>query len=368
MARIICQNTGLVYKNEIPHVYSRHAAHPSVTVLNNNEMLATAVIGQAFESADTRAYLFRSVNKGETWTSEGRLFYETSESESDLGRISTAPNGDLIAVYFKHDRSRKDQGYTNPDNMGFTETKIYLTKSFDGGLSWMKPWLIEPPLIGPAFESHSAVIFLSDGRWILPTSTWRGWDGYCPNGMKVVAFVSYDEGATWPEYIDVMDDSKDGIIYFESSLCELPDNRLICAAWGYNERNGLDIMNQYVISSDGKAFGKRRSTGLIGQTMATISLGDGRLLSVYRRMDKQGFWANLSRIEGDEWINETELPLWGTLEHDLVHTGKNMSSNFSRLKFGAPRLIRIEDIIFVAFWCYEDFQGVIRWFKLCIDE
>ena len=136
MSAINCIGSGLVYKNEIPHIYSRHAAHPSIAVLKNNEILVTTVIGQAFESADTRAYLFRSSDEGGTWTPEGLLFNETSESESDLGRISVAPNGDLVAVYFKHNRSRKDQGYTNPENMGFTETEIYLTKSFENrGLS-----------------------------------------------------------------------------------------------------------------------------------------------------------------------------------------------------------------------------------------
>ena len=212
------------------------------------------------------------------------------------------------------------------------------------------------------------MVFFSDGRWLLPTSTWRGWDGYCPNGMKAVAFVSYDEGKTWPEFIDIMDDSKDHIIYFESSLCELPDKRLICTTWGYNEKSGTDSMNQYVISNDGREFGKRLSTGLAGQTMATMALDDGRLFSVYRRMDKKGFWANLSRLDGDKWVNESELPLWGTVEEGLVHTDSNMSTNFSRLKFGAPRLTCYKGAIFVVFWCYEDFQGVIRWFKIDVAK
>lgn len=368
MSSIYCIDSGLVYKNEIPHIYSRHAAHPSVAILQNGEILVTAVIGQAFESADSRAFLFRSSDEGKTWISEGYLFNGTVENESDLGRISVAPNGDLVAVYFKHNRSRKDQGYTNPENMGFTETKILLTKSFDNGKTWMKPWPINTPLIGPAFESQSSVIFLSDSRWLLPTSTWRDWNGYCPNGMKAVAFVSYDEGKTWPEFIDVMDDNKENIIYFESSLSELPDKRLICTAWGYNEKDGTDSMNQYVISQDGKKFGERLSTGLSGQTMATMALHDGRLISVYRRMDKKGFWANLSRLEGNQWINEADLPLWGNEVEGLVQTGANMSTNFSRLKFGAPRLTYFKGEIFVVFWCYEDFQGVIRWFKINIAE
>ena len=39
-------------------------------------------------------------------------------------------------------------------------------------------------MAGPSFELCAPVTLLGDGRWLLPTSTWRGWDGALPNGHR----------------------------------------------------------------------------------------------------------------------------------------------------------------------------------------
>ncbi len=59
--------TGLIYRNPAPHVRSVHAYFPSVAVLPDGEMLATAVLGEAFEAVNLHTHLFRSVDQGETW-------------------------------------------------------------------------------------------------------------------------------------------------------------------------------------------------------------------------------------------------------------------------------------------------------------
>ena len=42
--------TGLIYRNPIPHVKSIHAYFPSVAVNKYGGMLATLVLGEAFEA------------------------------------------------------------------------------------------------------------------------------------------------------------------------------------------------------------------------------------------------------------------------------------------------------------------------------
>ncbi len=93
-------------------------------------------------------------------------------------------------------------------------------------------------------------------------------------------------------------------------------------------------------------------------------LDDGRILSVYRRMDETGLWANISHFEGDCWINDDCVPLWGAQTSGLTTASANMAHNFNVLRFGAPCVARLDDgTIFVAFWCYEDCVGNIRWFR-----
>ena len=363
MSRLRCASSNTLYKNDIPHICSKHAAHPSLVVLDDHELLASVVIGEAFEAPNSRTHLFRSQDGGLSWTNQGLLFHSIEKHESDVGRLSINKDGSLTAVCFRANRERQNQGYTNPANMGFVETDILITKSIDKGYTWSPLRLIQPNIEGP-YESQSSIVTLSDGRWILPTSLWRNWDGSCPNGMKAIALVSYDQGASWPDSITVMDDYKNGRIFFESCIIELPDGRLLATAWEYDEYNHSDLPVQYAISQNGKTFNKRYSTGLIGQTTATLLLDDGRILSVYRRMDKPGLWANLARLEDDQWINEEEIWLWGNSDTKPKLAGQTMSKVFSRLKFGAPRLFKKDKIIYVIFWCYEECQGIAKLIKI----
>lgn len=249
MPEIICLNTGIIYRNPIPHVKSEHAYFPSVVQLPDGDMVATMALGQAFESADQHVYVSHSTDNGETWAMTGAVYKGSPDMPtSEYCRI-TAVGGDAIAAFLiKYNRSRTDCGLGNEANMGFVETDLAVIRSEDKGRTWSNPKSIDPPLIGPSFEMCCSIIILKDGRWIIPTSTWRGWDGYCPNGMKAVALVSYDKGHTWPEYVDVMTDVENGIIFWESRVLELPDKRLLAVAWTYDENHACDLPNHYALS------------------------------------------------------------------------------------------------------------------------
>lgn len=138
-------------------------------------------------------------------------------------------------------------------------------------------------------------------------------------------------------------------------------------AWANDADAACDRPNAYALSDDGgETWSPPQSTGLLGQTAAPFVLDDGRVLCVYRRMDTPGLWANVSRLEGDRWVNAFDAPLWGTAPasgHTIM--GGNMSENFAALKFGAPCVTRLADgTLLVAFWCYEACVSVVRWFKV----
>ncbi len=371
MASIEVLDTGLIYRNPQPHVRSVHAYFPSVVCMDNGEMLATLVLGEAFEAVNLRTHVARSRDGGATWELEATLYEGTrNRLTSDASRLTALPDGELVLLMHRADRSRHPtEGFTNPENLGFVPVELRLWRSQDYGHTWAGPEALQPPLVGPAFELCCPITPLSDGRWVLPTSTWRSWEGDCPNGMKMVALVSEDRGRTWPQYWDVMTDPDQQIIYWESKIVELPDGRLLAAAWAYDEATAADLPNHYALSADGgKRWSAPTSTGLLGQTLTPSVLSDGRLLSIYRRMDEPGLWANLSRIEDGAWLNEQAAPLWGHGIPGLTETSGNMAHNFNVLRFGAPCITPLPDgSIFVAFWCYEQCVSNIRWFKLKIE-
>ena len=371
MPNIRCLNTGLIYRNPSPHVHSVHAYFPSVTSMDNGEMLALFVLGEAFEAPNLHTWVARSVDQGESWQVEGPIYPGTTgRLTSDSGRLTALPGGELVAFMVRCDRTdHPDEGLTNHETLGFVPTELLLLRSEDYGATWTEPQTLTPPLVGPAFELCCPITPLRDGRWILPTSTWRGWDGSCPNGMKMVTFISHDRGRTWPAYVDVMAAPEGRAIYWESKIIELSDGRLLATAWTYDESAAQDLPDHYTISDDrGATWAPPQSTGLIGQTLTPVPLDNGRVLCVYRRIDSSGLWANLSRIDGDEWINESCEPLWGAEAAGLTSSSDNMAQNFNVLRFGAPCITPLPDgTLFVAFWCYEDCVSNIRWFKLRVQ-
>jgi sialidase-1 len=360
--------TGLIYRNPKAHVFSKQAYFPSVIVLNNGELLASFAIGEAFEAVNSDTYIVRSKDMGETWSQPVKLIEKDKNNLlSDYARLAMMPDGSVIAnVVRSHRESYPGEGLANPVNIGFVPTDLMIVRSKDLGNSWGKPELITPPLIGPSFEMCSPVVPLDDGRLLWPTSTWRGWDGYCPNGMKMVTLVSHDKGKTWPEFIDVMNRSTEKIIFWEGKIVELPDKVLLAVAWAYDEGQGKDLPDQYTLSRDGgKTWMTPASTNIMGETMAITKTPDGKVLAVYRRMDKPGLWITIARIEGENWINETDIPLWGVQEKSLTNKSDNMVQDFNELRLGAPCITILPDkSVYIAFWCYEKMVSNIRWFKL----
>ncbi len=363
--------TGILYKNSSPGIKSIHAYFPSVVVIGNGEMLATVVLGEAFEAVNTHTHLFRSTDNGETWHPEGLLYPGTKDRiTSDFSRIAKLPNGDLIVLMLRPDRSdHLDKGLTNSKTLGFVPTEFVTFRSTDQGHTWVGPDVMDSPLGDTPLELCSPITPLKNGLCLISTSTWKYWDGSIPPGYRMVSLVSSDLGKSWPEYIDVMVDPKQEVQYWESKIIEISNDQLLAVAWAYNIVENIDLPNQFALSNDGgKSWSTPKTTGLLGQTLTPFLLEDGRILSVYRRMDKSGLWANISRIENDKWINESTEPLWGHTVSGLTATSDNMSENFNNLKFGAPCITNLPDnTIFVAFWGVENCVSVIRWFKLKLN-
>lgn len=364
--------TGVIYRNRKPHVNSVQAYFPSVAVLPNGELLAVYSLGEAFEAVNLHVHVARSRDGGLTWNDEGRLCPATSDRlSSDFARLAITPTGELVANILRSDRTEHpNEGLSNPANMGFVPTELLVTRSTDHGQSWSELFVVVPPLSGCEFEMCSPLVMLEDGRWLWPTSLWRDWQGNLAHDYQMVALVSHDQGNTWSEHQTVMHSPRGEVLYWESKILELADRRLLAVAWAYDEQTRRDLPNQYAMSTDGgDRWSLPRSTELSGQTLTPLLLDDGRILSVYRRIDQPGLWACVSRLEGDQWVNEGQQPLWGQRGgQGTTSTGENMVENFNTLKFGAPSLTRLPDgRVFCAFWCYEEMISIIRWYSFAVS-
>lgn len=367
---IKCSATGLVYRNPKPHLRAIHTWHPSIVRLDDGELVASFDLGQAVESLDYRTYLARSSDGGQSWSAPTLLLEETTPRRSTHSiRISRTAAGALLGFGGRYYRDNPEEGLVNRANLGYVPMDLILHQSTDGGKTWKGPLTIEPPLVGPSFEICHRILELPDGTWLAPTSTWRGWDGESPNGMKAVILVSRDQGRSWPEVLTTFDGTSEGLIYWEQSVTSLPDGRLLAVSWVFDEATGKSRPNRFTVSNaDGRTFPSPRENGLHGQTAKVITLRDGRILCLYRREDQPGLWAHLARINGDAWEPLAEAPVWRGAEAGM--SGRTSAGEeLSGLKFGYPSMVQLPDgEVFAVFWCCEDCIHNIRWVRLRVDE
>lgn len=364
-----CAADGIVYRNPKPHLRAVHAWHPSLVQLDDGRLLAGFDLGQGVESLDYRTYLAYSHDEGRTWDVPCPLFDDPHPRRSThsvrLGRVA---DGTILAFGGRFYRDDPEEGLTNRTNLGYVPMDLILLRSHDAGSTWSGPHTLVPPLVGPAFEICHRIVELSDGRWLAPTATWKGWDGSAPSGMKAIALVSHDRGQSWPEWLPVIDQYDRGVVSWEQGLTELADGRLLAVVWSFDERAGRSLPNCYAISADGRTFSVPRANGLVGETAKLLTLADGRVLCLYRRLDRPGLWATLVRIDGEEWIPLGETSVWRGPVSGMK--GERTSADeLSALRFGFPSMVELPGgEVIVVFWCVEECIHTIRWARLAIHR
>jgi hypothetical protein len=345
---------GVLFRNPQPHVRSIHAYFPSVVAFDRMNLGATVVLGEAFEAPNLHVVYFESSDGGETWNRKSTLTNPATDlSSSTVGRLSLLPDGCLVAIVTRHHRSANDEGLTDGATIGMKPMQIELYRSLDRGANWQGPELISPPFAHTAFEMCSGLTVLGDGSYAWPTSTWPiSGQAITPDKFRTGAMVSHDQGKTWPDWMPAF--RNDQNIYWESKLLQLDDQRLLAVAWAHDLEKGIDYPNHYAIgTADGESWGAPQSTDILGQTLSSVPLPDGKILSVYRRMDEPGLWATLSSLKNDRWENHEHHLLW----RGAVSTkgADNIRDEFASLKFGAPAILRLlDESIYIAFWAVVD--------------
>lgn len=366
MSGIQIAETGIVYRNPKPYLRSVHTWHPSIALLQDGSLLAGFDIGQAVESLDYHTCTARSCDGGRTWSAPVPVMNDPVQRRSTHSvRIGSLNDGTLIAFGGRFYRDDPEEGLTNRANMGYVPMDLIQLTSNDGGRSWDGPVTVSTPLIGPGFEICHRVIELNDGRLLAPTATWKGWHGEAPHGMQAIALISHDRGRTWPEWMTVVDQYQQGIVSWEQGLTQLHDGRLIAVVWCFDEKSGKSLPNRWAISADGRTFSQPMLNGMAGETAKIITLTDGRVLCLYRRLDRPGLWASLVTIEDDCWKTEAELSVWSGGRSGMLGERTSSSDELSALKFGFPSMVQLPngDVI-VVFWCLEDGIHNIRWVRL----
>jgi len=361
---ITVESSVQVYRNPRPELVARHAWHPSLIRLGADEWLCTFDLGQGPEAHDYRTYTSRSLDGGDTWSEPAPMLEpEPPPRATHTVRVARLRDGTLLGFGARFVRSDPAQGLINHPGLGYCDCELISTRSDDRGRTWSAPAVVVPPLRAPAFETCHAPVELSDGRILLPTSTWIGWDGEGAEGMRAVAFVSSDGGHTWPTHLDEFDRWAEGIVSWEQSIAELGDGRLVAVVWSLDTRTGTTLPSTYAVAAQREHFGPARENGILAQTMKLAPLGGDRILAVYRRHDTPGLWASTAEV-GTSWVTEQTCPLWLGAGSGMSGSGA-VGSELSALQFGYPSIVvENERSAALAFWCKEEDLYGIRVLRL----
>ena len=362
-------DTGLVYENPKVAGDRIHVQQPSLIMLTDKEFIATFILDHVDQEFSGRVVVSRSMDAGCTWDLEGEVIDDPPASTTHSMPASMLSDGSLIGIVQMNYFAETHQSSVNVETYGRVPGKLYIVRSSDGGRSWTSPSPLRPPLIGPGWEVCHHVLELTNGRLLIPTATWRAWNGENPSGEQTVAFISDDDGITWPRYSVIFDGRDTLLTHWEKSVIQLGDGRLLAVAWVYDTRSSLTLSSVYAISADnGESFSQPMEIGFLAQTCKIIQIQDGRILSIYRRHDQPGLWATVVDLNGDCWTNLSSLPIWRGAESGMSGE-QGGAKELLDLKFGYPNSAQAPNgDILVLFWCEEEKATNIRWTRLRIKN
>ena len=351
----------VIWTNPTPALNSRHSYFPFACELDNGDILATHVMGQAFESVDGTTRLCISHDKGETWTLLP-VFYDKSVLEvptSDSMKPTSLGGGKVIMLGYEYIREDENLPIGNPETGGLLPSNIIFMQSADNGGTWSGPLIIKTSLKGPK-EASAPITVLHNGDWVTPITSFMTWEGVRLEPSCGRLLRSNDRGKTWSDDVVCMD-MGENITAFEQRVCQLEKSgAIVNIAWCEDTVTEQAYNNQYMISYDnGKSFKGPFDTGIFGQASSVCAIGGDRLLALHamrKGTDRPGIYAYVVNLENGKWDIEAESVIWEPTTPLVKDT--TMAAIFAYLKFGQPGAIKLSDgSILTTHWMIDNGQG-----------
>ncbi len=366
---------GIVFRGERG---SDHAscAFPGITALPDGRWIC------GFRAAPTKAgtsgqhaLLAISDNEGKTWpTVVGPFVPPSVDSRPGLFRVAypTALGRDkVVAALCWVDHSDPALPFFNEKTEGLLDTRIFLSFSNDGGVTWSVPRLIDTfpfkvptPLTGP-------ILVLPNGGWALQFELNKPYHDPEPWRHASVLMFSNDRGRSWPDHVVVSHDPTNRIFYWDQRPAVLDDGTLLDVFWTY-DRAAANYLNIHARQSTtgGRTWSEFWDTGVAGQPAQPVCLPGGRMAMVYvDRTEAPAIKLRLSADGGKTWPAETEMNLF---QPELAsQSGKKSSlqeawSEMEKFSLGLPATARLPngDILVVFYAGPEPDLTDIRWLRL----
>ncbi|WP_397570340.1 sialidase family protein [Schlesneria sp. T3-172] len=341
-------------------VDERESAFPQAVQLPNGDILCAFSVGggQYVHGGTDWA---RSTDGGLTWKAEGHLLPATIDPPSANSlKISLSADGKTIYAYGTRYLGSPDERY------GEREGQTLFCQSTDNGQTWSSPQPV--PMPAHRMEISHSIRPLASGRLLAPGAVLATKERL---GEEVVLAISDDGGQTWPHLRTAFKDPNDKHGYWEQKFEEITPGTVMGTAWTVTLGEYHDQPNSFAISHDhGWTWSHPQSTGIRGQTLSFLPLGEDRLLVLYnRRYGQQGIVMALVTFTETSWTVVYEGLLYDARDfRDGPNQGATGVDELDSFQFGFPTAIKLQDgTILATNWSVEQGRCGIRWTKLAID-
>ena len=338
------------------HIDRSDSAFATLVRLDNGDILCGFSRGGGAH-AQGGTYCARSTDGGQTWSFLGAILERSEDPvRTNHLRLSRTADGTILAY------GQRDLKEATSDGVRRLACAPVLCRSSDAGRPWSKPEVIPFQIPGP-YEISNPIVVTADGRWLAPAATL--YEGRY--GERVVLHESPDQGATWPGIFTLFQDPGSGIGYLEQKLIETDPGQMLALAWVQDFANDTDLKNAFSVSTDGgHSWDGPHPTGIQGQTITPIWLGDDRYLVLYnKRYGHQSIQMCLVRVSGSCWTLESEGMLFDGRAQLELTDDVSSQEQIGLIQFGYPMGLRLEDdTVLTVHWCAEDGVCGIRWTRL----
>ena len=312
---------GVVFKGEKDSA-KQSCAFPNICVLPSGRWIC-AWRAAPFKAATTgqQVLLSWSDNQGKSWSEpiapftplsvNGKLGTFRGVGLTSLGGnrvLKTRENTRVLAALCWVDHSDPSLPFFNEETEGLLDSRIFLARSDDGGVTWSKPEIVDTTPFNIPTPITEPVLLLPDERWACQfelnktyydTAVWR---------HSSVMLFSSDHGTTWPEHTIISHDPENRIFYWDQRPALLVDGTLLDLFWTYDNHQATYLNIHARQSKDsGRTWSEIWNTGVPGQPAPPVSLKDGRIAMVYvDRTSAPVIKVRVSQDLGQTWPVETE--------------------------------------------------------------
>lgn len=342
-----------------------------IVSLTDGMLLATARIGSGMDTADGNVGIWCSTDLGQTWSGPQIPFNTDFGGKKGClreGFITQLSDRKLIMTCCWVDRSVKGRKIYNRKTAGLCEMFPLISESHDAGDTWsaLKKVDLFPISLPSALTGRS--IILADGGLACQFESQKVWTDISPifniSGFK----VSYDNGITWPEYVQVAGRPYEDIVNWDQRIACFPSGRMISLFWSYNTVQNIDRNIHVNFSNEfGRNWSKPIDTGVKGQIACPVVVNESLVVMLYvRRDEKRQILARKSIDGGKTWDIEPEICIYEDVDNRSCSS--NLFDEMSQWSYGHPFGINSkEDIIDVVYYAGKGQNTALYFCKIKLE-